>query len=127
MYFQRQQTSRELLLLGQLDGLGSAAFFLRMPCSLLKALAWRIVWKAWNLVMSSVIFMARARLTTGLRGITTLPASCWALESSSGVESPFLGFLALMGNRIILDLYSFSLWAFSCRDSTLLSLRRCPC
>jgi hypothetical protein len=28
------------------------------------------------------------------------------------VESPFLGFLALMGKRIILDLYSFS-----CRDT----------
>ena len=56
--------------------------------------------------------------------MTTLPASCTALAISSGVESPFLGFLALMGKRIILDLYSFSLWAFSCRDSTLLFLHR---
>ena len=57
------------------------------------------------------------------RKVTLVPASCTALDISSAVASPFLGFLALMGNKIILDLNSFNLCVFSCRDYTLLFLR----
>jgi hypothetical protein len=46
-----------------------------------------------------------------------------ALEISSGVASPFLGFLLFSGNRISLLLYSFSRWVFACSDSTDLFLR----
>ncbi len=53
----------------------------------------------------------------------TWPASWVALEISSGVASPFLGFLLFSGNRISLLLYSFSLWVFACSDSTDLFLR----
>merc|ERR1719194_166428 len=94
-----------------------------VTANFLKDLACLMVWKAWNLVRSSVTAMARTLLTAGLTGITS-PANCTALDSSSGVESPFLGFLELMGNRINLLLYSFKRWAFNCRDSTLLFLRR---
>ena len=60
---------------------------------------------------------------TRLGGITS-PESWVALEISSGVASPFLGFLEFKGNKIILLLYSFSLWAFNCRDSTDLFLHK---
>ena len=58
---------------------------------------------------------------TALTGITW-PASWVALEISSGVASPFLGFLEFSGNRISLLLYSFSRWVLACRDSTDLFL-----
>jgi hypothetical protein len=79
--------------------LASAAFLAQMPCSLWKALACRMV------CMSSVMAMASSLLMIGLA-----PASWMALVSSYGVESPFLGFLALMGN--------------SCRDSKLSFLQQ---
>ena len=44
-----------------------------------------------------------------IQSFTLVPASCTALDISSAVASPFLGFLALMGNKIIFDLNSFNL------------------
>ena len=44
-------------------------------------------------------------------------AICTALDITPAVAPPFLGFLALMGNKIISDLNSFNLYVFSCRDS----------
>merc|ERR1719481_1496582 len=80
-----------------------------------------MVWKALKFFMSSVISMALGLLGWLLTGMTS-PASCTALDTSSAVASPFLGFLAFRGKRTSLLLYSFRRWAFSWRDSTLLFL-----
>ena len=86
-----------------------------------------MVWKALKACISAVMAMARGLLVTALgaitlkqrsdmegqmltiRSFTLVPASCTALDISSAVASPFLGFLALMGNKIIFDLNSFNL------------------
>ena len=103
----------------------SSRYFILSPPLLLNLPFWMVskMGKAWNFLGSLVISMARTLLTAGLTGLTAL-ASLTAFDSSSAVASPFRGFLEFGRNKINLKLYSFKRWAFTCKDSTLLFLRR---
>merc|ERR1719489_712111 len=54
----------------------------------------------------------------------TIDIGVISAEDAINGGCPLRGFLEFSGNKISLDLYSFRRWAFSCRDSTLLFLRR---
>lgn len=103
----------------------SFAFLARSPRSRLcdrATLNSRYAWKFFSSAVGTRAFSI-TRMLFFRRGITT-PCNWVANLSSSAEASPLCGFLALNGNRISRDLYSFSRWAFRWMLSVLLFDRR---